>query len=127
MMATMDKPVTTLYGIRNCDTVKRARSWLDEHQHAYTFHDFKLQGVPTPALDHWLAAVGWETLLNRKGTAWRKLDDATKTAVTDTASARAVMLATPSVIKRPVVDWGAGAGAGTTVGFKPEAWIARIS
>jgi hypothetical protein len=58
MMAAMDKPVTTLYGIRNCDTVKRARSWLDEHQHAYTFHDFKLQGVPTPALDHWLAGRG---------------------------------------------------------------------
>jgi arsenate reductase-like glutaredoxin family protein len=68
MMATMDKPVTTLYGIRNCDTVKSARAVAGRARRAYTFHDFKLQGVPTPALDHWLAAVGWETLLNRQGT-----------------------------------------------------------
>ena len=127
MMAPMDKPVTTLYGIRNCDTVKRARAWLDTHQHAYLFHDFKVQGVPVPALDDWLAGVGWETLLNRQGTSWRKLDEATRAGVTDAASARAVMLATPSVIKRPVVVWAAGARAGVTVGFKPEAWEARLS
>lgn len=127
MMAPMDKPVTTLYGIRNCDTVQRARAWLDAHQHAYHFHDFKLHGVPVPALDAWMASVGWETLLNRQGTTWRKLDDATKAGVTDAASARAVMLATPSVIKRPVVDWASGAPAGVTVGFKPEAWQARLS
>ena len=127
MMATMDKPVTTLYGIRNCDTVKRARAWLDAHRHAHVFHDFKLQGVPGPALDDWLANVGWEALLNRQGTTWRKLDDATRAGVTDAASARAVMLATPSVIKRPVVDWAGGASPGLTVGFKPEAWEARLS
>jgi len=127
MMADMDKTVTTLYGIRNCDTVKRARAWLDAHQHAYRFHDFKLQGVPGPALDAWLASVGWETLLNRQGTTWRQLDDATKAGVTDSAAARAVMLAMPSVIKRPVVDWAGDANAGTTVGFKPQAWQARLS
>ena len=126
MMAPMDKPVTTLYGIRNCDTVKRARAWLDAHQHAYLFHDFKLQGVPGPALDAWLASVGWETLLNRQGTTWRKLDDATKAGVTDAASARAVMLATPSVIKRPVVEWAGAGKAVVTVGFRPEAWQARL-
>jgi len=127
IIAAMDKTVTTLYGIRNCDTVKRARQWLDEHGHAYSFHDFKLQGVPVSALDGWLSAVGWETLLNRQGTTWRKLDDATKAAVTGSASARAVMLAAPSVIKRPVVDWADGATRGTTVGFQPEAWATRLS
>jgi Spx/MgsR family transcriptional regulator len=125
MMMAMHKPVTSLYGIRNCDTVKRARSWLDEHQVPYVFHDFKTQGVPTVALDEWLAAVGWEVLLNRQGTTWRKLDDATRAAVTDGASARALMLAAPSVIKRPVVAWAGAAPDGITVGFKPEAWAAR--
>lgn len=123
MMAAMDKPVTSLYGIRNCDTVKRARQWLDAQQYPYTYHDFKLQGVPEAALDRWLASVGWETLLNRQGTTWRKLDDATKAGVVDARSARAVMLATPSVIKRPVVDWPEG----TTVGFKPQDWSARLA
>jgi len=127
MMAGMDNPVTHLYGIRNCDTVQRARAWLDAQQHPYTFHDFKLQGVPQPALDRWLVAVGWETLLNRQGTTWRKLDEATRAAVTDAAGARRVMLATPSVIKRPVVEWAAPAPAGTTVGFRPELWAQRLS
>ena len=127
MIVDMDKPATHLYGIKNCDTVKRARQWLDAQAHPYTFHDFKLQGVPQAELDRWLASAGWETLLNRQGTSWRKLDDATRAGVTDSASARAVMLATPSVIKRPVVDWGAGAAAGTTVGFKPDLWAARLS
>ena len=126
MMSTMDKTVTILYGIRNCDTVKRARLWLDEHQLPYVFHDFKTQGVPPSALDEWLAAVGWEVLVNRQGTTWRKLDEATRAAVTDGASARAVALATPSVIKRPVVAWGGAAAGAITVGFKPEAWAARL-
>ena len=126
MIPAMHKNVTSLYGIRHCDTVKRARLWLDEHQVPYLFHDFKLQGVPPAAIDQWLAAAGWETLLNRQGTTWRKLDDATKAAVTDAASARALMLATPSVIKRPVVAWAGGGAGGITVGFKPEAWVARL-
>jgi hypothetical protein len=72
--------MTTLYGIPNCDTVKRARAWLDEHGVAYTFHDFKKQGVPEAELDQWLKKPGWEALVNRKGTTWRKLDDATRNA-----------------------------------------------
>lgn len=112
---------TTLYGIQNCDTVKRARAWLDEHGVAYRFHDFKKDGVPEAGLDRWLQAPGWEALVNRRGTTWRRLDDATRAAVVDAASARAVLLAHPSLIKRPVVDWGSPAG-GVTTGFDAAAW-----
>lgn len=126
MMSDMHKSVTSLYGIRNCDTVKRARQWLDAHLVPYEFHDFKLHGVPPAELDDWLSAVGWETLVNRQGTTWRKLDDATKAATSDTASARTLMLATPSVIKRPVVAWADAAAGGITVGFKPDAWATRL-
>jgi arsenate reductase (glutaredoxin) len=114
--------MTTLYGIPNCDTVKKARAWLTEHGVAYDFHDFKKQGVPATELDAWLKAVGWETLVNRKGTTWRKLDEATRTAVVGPASAKALMLAQASVIKRPVVQWADG----VTVGFDAEAWARRI-
>lgn len=109
----------TLFGIPNCDTVKRARAWLTEHGIDAAFHDFKKAGVPPDGLDAWLDALGWEALLNRKGTTWRKLDDATRAAVVDRASARALMMAQPSVIKRPVVVWGASV---TTVGFDPAGW-----
>jgi Spx/MgsR family transcriptional regulator len=108
----------TFYGIPNCDTVKKARAWLADHGVAYEFHDFKKQGVPVAHLDRWLGQAGWEKLVNRKGTNWRKLDPAAQEAVKDAASAKALMLAQPSVIKRPVVEWGAN----TTVGFDPEAW-----
>ncbi|MDB5941000.1 MAG: spxA [Ramlibacter sp.] len=108
----------TLYGISNCDTVKKARAWLDQHGVAYQFHDFKKQGLPLDHVDRWIAAVGWETLVNRKGTTWRKLDEGARNAVADAASARALMQQQPSVVKRPVVEWG---GA-TTVGFDPIAW-----
>jgi arsenate reductase len=111
-----------LYGIPNCDTVKKARAWLAGHGHQVVFHDFKKAGVPEDRVDTWLAAVGWERLLNRKGTAWRQLDPATQAAVVDAASARAVMLAHASVIKRPVVEWPDGR---ITVGFDPESWAAR--
>jgi arsenate reductase (glutaredoxin) len=116
-------PMTTLYGIPNCDTVKKARIWLTEHGVDYQFHDFKKQGVPQPQIDTWLGAVGWETLINRKGTAWRGLDDATKAAVVDATSARAVALASPSVIKRPVVQWADGT---VSVGFSPERFSERL-
>lgn len=112
----------TLYGIPNCDTVKRARSWLADQGVVHGFHDFKKAGVPAAGLDAWLAAVGWETLLNRRGTAWRALPDGLKAGVHDADSARAVMLAHASTIKRPVVDWGDGR---ITVGFDAEAWAAR--
>lgn len=118
-----DNPrMITLYGIPNCDTVKKARAWLTEQGVAYTFHDFKKQGVPEAQLDHWLSAVGWETLVNRKGTTWRKLDETTRAAVTDDASARALMLSQASVIKRPVVQWANA----LTVGFDASDWQTRI-
>lgn len=107
---------TVLHGIPNCDTVKRARAWLAEHGVAYRFHDFKKQGVPAADLPAWLADAGWERLLNRQGTTWRKLDDATKAAASDEAGAATLMSAQPSVIKRPVVRWADGA---LTVGFDP--------
>ena len=109
----------TLYGIPNCDTVKRARAWLAEHGVAHHFHDFKKAGVPEAGLDTWLAAAGWQKLLNRKGTAWRALPDALKDGVVDAGTARGVMLQHVSTIKRPVVDWGGGR---ITVGFDPQAW-----
>ena len=114
--------MTTLYGIPNCDTVKKARTWLTEQGVDYTFHDFKKQGVPAELLPTWLAAVGWQTLVNRKGTTWRKLDEATRLAVVDDASATALMLAHPSVIKRPVVVW---ADSGISVGFDAEMFAKR--
>jgi Spx/MgsR family transcriptional regulator len=113
---------TRLFGIPNCDTVKRARAWLAERQVDADFHDFKKSGVPTDRLDAWIDAFGWETLLNRKGTTWRSLDDATRAAITDAAQARALMLERPSVIRRPVVEWADGE---MTVGFEPDAWDQR--
>lgn len=95
---------TTVYGIPNCDSVKKVRKLLDERGVAYVFHDYKKQGVPEPHLRRWVAAKGWQTVLNRKGTTWRALDDATRLGVVDAESAIAVMLAHPSTIKRPVVE-----------------------
>ena len=112
-----------LYGIPNCDTVKKARAWLADHGIDYQFHDYKKQGVPADLLDGWIRALSWEKLVNRQGPTWRKLDDATKAGVVDGASAKTVMLANPSVIKRPVVDWGGGS---LTVGFDAQAWAARL-
>jgi len=97
-----------LYGIPNCDTVKRARAWLAGQGVAHEFHDFKKAGVPASRLDAWLDAAGWETLLNRQGTMWRKLPAAERAAVVDRTSARAAMLAHPSLVKRPVVEWTGG-------------------
>lgn len=109
---------TVLHGIPNCDTVKKARAWLAAEGVDYAFHDFKKLGVPAGRLDDWIAQVGWERLVNRQGNTWRKLDPAEQQAVQDAASARALMMKHPSVIKRPVVDWGSR----TTVGFDAEAW-----
>ncbi len=112
----------TVYGIPNCDTVKRARTWLDEQGLAYQFHDYKKQGVPADRLPGWMTQLGWEKVLNRAGTTWRKLDDATKAAVTDAASAAALMQVQPSVIKRPIVEWADGR---LSVGFSPELFDAH--
>jgi arsenate reductase (glutaredoxin) len=108
----------TLYGIPNCDTVKKSRAWFDAAGKAYQFHDFKKQGVPEAALRQWVQALGWEALLNRKGTTWRKLDAATQDAVKDAESAIALMMANSSVIKRPVVV----SDSKITVGYVPEQW-----
>jgi len=113
---------TVLYGISNCDTVKKARAWLAAQGRAVQFHDLKKAGVPAGRLDAWIGAAGWERLVNRKGTTWRQLDAAQQAAVVDAASAKALMLAQPSVIKRPVVEWPEGA---ITVGFSAPDWVAR--
>jgi arsenate reductase len=116
-----NRTMTTLYGIPNCDTVKRARDWLATQGVAYEFHDFKKAGVPPERLAAWVAAAGWERVLNRKGTTWRKLDAAQQAGVTDAASAQALMREQASVIKRPVVEWDDGR---ITVGFDAAAWAA---
>ena len=111
--------IIRVYGIPNCDTVKKARTWLTAQGLDFEFHDFKKQGVPADKLPHWLTAIGWEKLTNRQGTTWRKLDPSIQTSVTDAPSAAAVLQAHPSVIKRPVVEWADGR---ITVGFKAETW-----
>ena len=113
----MNKPI--VYGIPNCDSVKKARAWLGDQGLDHEFHDFKKQGVPQTRLLHWLQACGWEVLLNRKGTTWRKLDASTQATVTDAASAGQLMAQQASVIKRPVIEWPSGH---VTVGFTPEQW-----
>jgi arsenate reductase (glutaredoxin) len=117
----MSKTTITVYGIPNCDSVKKARVWLSDHGVDYVFHDFKKQGVPPEAVDQWLQQVSWDVLINRKGTTWRKLDPALQATVVDTASARALMLAHASVVKRPVLV----KGHTVVVGVNPEAW-ARV-
>jgi len=118
MKKSLSHPTPTIYGIPNCDSVKKARTWMDEHNVVYVFHDFKKQGVPADALDFWLSKVDWDVLVNRKGTTWRKLAPELQTQVVDVSSARELMLANPSVIKRPVVVMGNT----VTVGVNPQAW-----
>ena len=116
--------VVVLHGIPNCDTVKRARSWLVANQVAYRFHDFKKDGVPADLLANWMAELGWDKLLNRQGTTWRKLGDDIKSSISDAAAAAGLMQAHPSVIKRPVVRWHDGE---CTVGFDSAAFARRIA
>ena len=112
----------TVYGIPNCDTVKKARAWLTAQGLDYQFHDFSKQGVSPSRLSAWIETVGWEKLVNRRGTTWRKLDTVTQSGVTDAASASVLMRTHPSVIKRPVVEWGAQ----VTVGFDAGIWTALV-
>jgi Spx/MgsR family transcriptional regulator len=114
--------MTILYGIPNCDTVKRARAWLAGRGVAHDFRDFKKSGVPADRLAAWVDAAGWERVLNRLGTTWRKLDPEARAAAVDAASAQALMRAQPSLIKRPVVEWDDGR---ITVGFDERAWADR--
>lgn len=113
-----------VYGISNCDTVKKARTWLTQQKLEYEFHDFKKQGVPAEKLPIWMDALGWDALTNRQGTTWRKLEPAMQASVTDASSAAQVLQAHPSVIKRPVVEWPDGR---ITVGFKEQIWQAALS
>ncbi len=105
-----------IYGIPNCATVKKARVWLEEQSLACEFHDFKKQGITRELLQAWIAQAGWEPLLNRQGTTWRKLDTATQASILDAESAMALMLAQPSIIKRPVLD----NDGRIFIGFKPN-------
>ncbi|RYY44739.1 MAG: ArsC family reductase [Sphingomonadales bacterium] len=110
-----------VYGIPNCDTVKKARTWLDANGIAYAFHDYKKEGADPARLAKWADAVGWEPLLNRAGTTFRKLDEADRADI-DAAKALALMTAHPSLIKRPVVEYRGG----LLVGFKPDLWAAAL-
>ncbi len=107
----------TVYGIPNCDTVKKARAWLDAHAISYTFHDYKKAGADSGKLNRWCDLVGWEALLNRAGTTFKKLPEADKFDL-DRKKAVALMLANPSAIRRPVVEHPGG----LLLGFKPETW-----
>ena len=112
----------TIYGIKNCDTMKKARAWLDQHGVPYGFHDYKVDGIEKDFLQGWTRVVGWETLLNRAGTTFRKLPDADKEGLNE-RKALALMLAQPSMIKRPVLE----AGAKLLVGFKPEIYAKEVT
>ena len=112
----------TLYGIPNCDTVKKARRWLDEHGIAHQFHDVRKDGLDATRLQGWIDALGWEKLLNKAGTTFRKLPDAQKDGL-DAASAKALMLDQPAMIRRPVVE----ATDGVSVGFSAGDWQARFA
>lgn len=109
----------TIYGIKNCDTMKKARTWLDTHGIAYSFHDYKLSGIDLAQLEAWCTAVGWETVLNRAGTTFKKLDETRKSDL-DYYKALGLMMEQPSMIKRPVLE----AEGSVTVGFKPETYAA---
>ncbi|ABD88502.1 conserved hypothetical protein [Rhodopseudomonas palustris BisB18] len=112
----------TLYGIKNCDTMKKARGWLDASGVAYQFHDYKTAGIDRAELTRWVKQVGWELLLNRAGTTFRKLPDADKDGLTE-AKAIALMVSQPSMIKRPVLDLGSK----LLVGFKPELYASALA
>ena len=112
--------MTTMYGIKNCDTIKRARTWLQSHGVPYDFHDYKAAGIDRPVLEAWVKKLGWEVLLNRAGTTFKKLPEADKDGLTE-KKAIALMLAQPSMIKRPVLEVVTkGNGGKLAVGFKPE-------
>lgn len=112
----------TIYGIKNCDTMKKARAWLDKHAVEHAFHDYKTAGIERAQLERWAKKVGWETLLNRAGTTFKKLPEKEKEGVTRT-KAIALMLKQPSMIKRPVLEANGGK---LLVGFKPEQYAATL-
>ncbi len=127
MMRDMTNPTIAVYGIPNCDTVKKARAWLNAQRLEHQFHDFKKQGVPADRLTVWMEAVGWQKLVNRQGTTWRKLGAEMQSSVKDEQTAHALMLTQPSVIKRPVVEWPSSDGLDVSVGFDLTQWQLRMS
>jgi Spx/MgsR family transcriptional regulator len=112
----------TIYGIKNCDTMKKARAWLDQRGADYAFHDYKVAGIERAKLEGWAKKAGWETLLNKAGTTFRKLHDKDKEGLNE-AKAIKLMLAQPSIIKRPVLELGGGK---VLVGFKPEQYETAV-
>ncbi|MFA6268069.1 MAG: ArsC family reductase [Pseudolabrys sp.] len=112
----------TIYGIKNCDTMKKARAWLDKHGVDYAFHDYKAAGIEKGKLEKWSKKAGWELLLNKAGTTFKKLPDKDKDGLTE-AKAIKLMLAQPSMIKRPVLELGGGK---ILVGFKPDDYAAAL-
>ena len=115
----------TLYGIPNCDTVKKARAWLAAQDLVHDFHNFKKQGVPDGKLAVWAESIGWDKLLNRNGTTWRKLGVAEQARATDEDGILALVSSYPSLIKRPVVEWETGAFNSVTAGFNAAVWTAN--
>ena len=111
----------TIFGIKNCDTMKKARTWLDGHGVQYVFHDYKAAGIDREHLQRWCKVLGWETVLNRAGTTFKKLSDADKTSLTESKAIK-LMLAQPSMIKRPVLEYGRL----LLIGFKPDDYAAQI-
>jgi len=114
--------MVTLYGIKNCDTVRKARRWLDDHRVEYRFHDLRTDGLSPDLIDHWMQGLEWEQLINRRGTTWRKLPEEQRDNL-DTGTAREIMLANPTIIKRPVVD----TGSGHHVGFSDDQFTRLFS
>ncbi|MDN0087487.1 ArsC family reductase [Yersinia nurmii] len=117
-----DSPENTpisLYGIKNCDTIKKARRWLEENTIPYRFHDYRVDGLTDTLLQGFIERLGWEALLNTRGTTWRKLDETQRAAVVDADTAKALMLEQPAIIKRPVLE---AANGGILLGFKPESY-----
>jgi arsenate reductase len=115
--------MTTIYGIKNCDTMKKARAWLDKHKVEYAFHDYKTVGIARAKVEGWAKQAGWESLINRAGTTFRKLPDKDKNGLTE-KKAIALMLAQPSMIKRPVLELESGK---LLVGFVPETYKAALA
>ncbi|WP_430459456.1 ArsC family reductase [Thalassolituus sp. LLYu03] len=114
--------MVTMYGIKNCDTIKKARTWLEQAGVEYAFHDYKKDGLSDTLLDGWIRELGYEALLNKRGTTWRKVDESIRDNI-DEASARALMLDNPSIIKRPLLD----TGAQKVLGFSADEYAALFS
>lgn len=117
--------MTTLYGIKNCDTVKKARVWLDNHDIDYQFHDFRIDGITADQVDAWLAALGWEQVVNKRSTTWKQLAESTRNGM-DTKLAKANILEQPTLIKRPLLELD-NDSASIHVGFKPEQYSELFS